>query len=76
MNTALLVQRLMRAGLPMTTIDRKCGFGAGRVSRLIKGNGSLSAEERERLESFAAEVLPRGALASPHHERVSPRYGR
>lgn len=76
MNPALIVQRLVRAGLPIATIEKRAGFARSKLTRLIEGTGSLSAEECERLDSFAAGVLPKGSMSTPHHERVSPRYGR
>lgn len=76
MTPALIVQRLIRAGHAVRTIERKCGLGRSRLSRLVEGNASLSAEERATLEEFAAQVLPRGSTSSPHHERCAPRFGR
>ncbi|MBD9636001.1 hypothetical protein IB277_06800 [Ensifer sp. ENS07] len=76
MSPVLLVQRLVRAGLTPRAIERKCGFSRSKVSRLIEGNASLTAAERDTLEEFAAGVLPPAAMASPHHERCAPRYGR
>ncbi len=58
MTPVLVVQRLVRAGLTPRAIERKCGFGRSRLARLIEGTASLSAEERERLEEFAAGFLP------------------
>ncbi|MDX0930512.1 hypothetical protein GOE05_23860 [Sinorhizobium medicae] len=76
MNPALIVQRLVRAGLAVRTIERKAGFPRSKLTRLIEGTGSLTAEERERLEIFAAGLMPKGATSAPHHERCPPRYGR
>lgn len=76
MSPALVVQRLVRAGLTARAIERQCGFSRSKVARVIEGTASLSADERQRLEEFAAGFLPKGSMTTPHHERVSPRYGR
>ncbi|MDX0639729.1 hypothetical protein GOD58_15020 [Sinorhizobium medicae] len=76
MNPALVVQRLVRAGLPLATIEKRAGFARSRLKRLVDGTTSLTAEERERLEIFAAGLMPKGATSAPHHERCPPRYGR
>ena len=76
MSPVLVVQRLVRAGLAIATIERKCGFSRSKLSRLIDGNTSLTADERETLEEFARCALPKGSMTTPHHERCPPRYGR
>lgn len=77
MNPALVVQRLVRAGLPIATIEKRAGFARSRLKRLVDGTTSLTAEERERLEEFAVGILPRGSItAAPFHERCAPRFGR
>lgn len=76
MSPVLVVQRLVRAGLTPRAIERRCGFSRSKVARLIEGTASLSAEERDRLEEFAAGFLPKGAMTTPHHERCRPRFGR
>jgi hypothetical protein len=76
MSPVAIIQRLVRAGMPIATIERKTGFGRSRLARVVAGMGTLSADERERLEEFAARHLPHVAMAAPHHERCPPRYGR
>ncbi|MFK0272707.1 hypothetical protein ACIQUG_03480 [Ensifer sp. NPDC090286] len=41
----------MRAGLAVATIERKCGFGRGKLAGLVGGitNTNLTVEERHRL---------------------------